>query len=356
MENKILIVHASCGRGHEHAAKALAEEFGCDCHDILDFAPGIFKMVYCRGYRFLVKHCHWVWILIFEISKCDLLNRVTHFFNTLIFRKFLAYVRREKPAIVISTHFFSSSLISDIKDEIACKNVVLVTDLGVHPVWVNRNVDQYYVGLECTAEDLLAQGIPPEKIKVTGLPLREGFYAESVEKDIYEILDLTRDKPCILFLATDLRRMTYLPGVLKKLDPDFHLVVSYGGNLKLKERLEQLNLANLKLFSFSDCIWVLMRGAEMIVTKPGGLTVFESFQLRKPLVFTHFIWGQERSNMDVACARGVGFYARCAHELIEKVYFVHNNLTAITQKMFPVSNARSLIREYTDQLFSSTTI
>jgi len=133
---------------------------------------------------------------------------------------------------------------------------------------------------------------------------------------------------------------------LRALNDDFYLVVSYGNNHALKKKLEKLTLPGLRLFSFSEHIWTLMRTAQMIVTKPGGITVFESFQLKKPLIYTHFIWGQEKSNMEVTSRRGIGFYARNARELIERIYSVHQNLDEIKKNMFPVTNARITIRNH----------
>ena len=48
--------------------------------------------------------------------------------------------------------------------------------------------------------------------------------------------------------------------------------------------------------------------ADVVVAKAGPAVVMEALVLHKPLVITHYIWKQEKGNVDFVLRQGVGLY------------------------------------------------
>ena len=75
--------------------------------------------------------------------------------------------------------------------------------------------------------------------------------------------------------------------------------------------------------------WELFFLSSVIITKPGGLTVFEGIFMRKPFIFSHYIPGQEKGNMDVLIGNDVARFARNADELLDAVDYFKEKSTAL---------------------------
>src|SRR6202022_5055288 len=51
-----------------------------------------------------------------------------------------------------------------------------VTDFVAHSQWMPRPVDRYCVAAEEVRNEFVARGIPPERVVVTGVPVRAEFF------------------------------------------------------------------------------------------------------------------------------------------------------------------------------------
>lgn len=349
----MIVIYASCGEGHRKAAQALRETLCCESFDILDFAPKLVKKIYSFGYRFVVSKCGFLWMLIFEVSKYSLIRKLIATLHVGIFKKFFVFILGMKPKIIISTHFFSPPLIARTKKEFNVTSLVLVTDLRVHPFWIEKDVDLYFVPLDETREDLIKLGISQERIVVSGLPLRKGFYQEP-KPDILRKEFSLEDKPALLIFSSDVGNIPFVGKMLKALKDDFVLFVIYGRNNSLKRFLKKNKGNSLRALSYYENIWELMSLSLAIVTKPGGLTVFEALKLKKPLIFTHYIWGQEKGNMDIAIKLGAGFYVKNIQELKKKLDCLRENIHTIRADVFPeVKDARKIVKDCVQEILAN---
>jgi processive 1,2-diacylglycerol beta-glucosyltransferase len=236
------------------------------------------------------------------------------------FQPFLQFLKDNKVQYLIVTHFFPIHLVKTIKADSNSKLIVVVTDLGAHPLWVDSQVDLYCVPLDFTRQELIEQGVDESKIAVTGMPLRQGFLQPVEPQRVREELSFD-DKPVILVLSSTHKSLLYLKSMVKYLTKDFNLVIIYGNNREAKKFLTQVNNKRVRSFQYYGKIWQLMALASFIITKPGGLTVFEGLYMNKPLIFTHFIFGQEKRNMEIIQTLGKGFYAPSFKQLKDILYY-----------------------------------
>ena len=164
-------------------------------------------------------------------------------------------------------------------------------------------------------------GYPNIIVKLPGfVPLREGFLKaiplESLRKKFY-----LGPRPSLIFVSSSRGRFPYLKKSIQILLKDFNIFFIYGRNLKLKKHLEKLNSPHIRLFSFYDKIWELIYASSLIVSKPGGMTIFEGLYKKKPFVFTHYIPGQEKGNMKLLIKEGIAKFVRGRKQLVKAIYY-----------------------------------
>ncbi|HDN85981.1 MAG: hypothetical protein DRP68_00965 [Candidatus Omnitrophota bacterium] len=349
MNEKILIVYASCGQGHKRCAYALREALNCSCVDVLNFAPYLFKLIYSQGYRLVSGSLKWLWFFIFQITSFSVMRNLLSLFHLIIFKRFLKFLYSHSPQVVISTHFFSSNLIATSKERgrLNLKNYVVVTDFDVHPLWIAKAIDTYFVAFPETGKILEKNGVERKKIFVSGLPLRKGFFKEE-DRESLKRKFFSNDKEVLLFFSSDTGQIPFLEAVLEKLKEEFSIFIIYGKNRRLEAYLRRyVNLPEVKAYSWYENIWEIMRVSLCAITKPGGLTVFEAIKVKLPLIFSSYVWGQEKYNMDFAIRYGWGFFAESLDDLIRKIYYIRDNKERIRERFpFLVRDASSLIKEY----------
>ncbi len=346
----MIVVYAGCGAGHKKAAQALSEFLNCPAVDILDFTPVFIKQLYQKGYLFITGNLSLIWAFLFELSKLPVIKTLMFLSNLIFFRDFLTFLSSLRPEIIISTHFFIPSLVSFHKGRTKLKNITFITDIGVHPVWIDKSVDMYFVATELTRQELESKGVNQNKIIVSGIPLRGGFFKPQDTSFLRKKLSLD-DKESILFFSSDTGNIPFLRSVIESLKDDFNILVIYGKNKKLGDYFKRLNIPGLKSFPFYENIWELMSLALCVVSKPGGITVFEAMSLKKPLIFTHYIWGQEKSNMGFVIKNNLGFYVKTPQQLMEKIYYIKNNPERIKNKFFLcIPDARPILKDYIENI------
>ncbi len=321
---KIWIGYVSCGLGHKKAASALAEVFGKKeryVFNLLDF--GFFKAFYEEGYRILVGRFPLLWRLIYKIYFLNFFKKTLLSIHLFIFKGFIKEIIKANPPILISTHFFLSQLVSYLKakKEISTKLITVVTDYGVHPLWLNIFTDYYVVSTSQQKALLFKKsGVSQDRIKTWGIPLRREF----LERQNLDLLEAKYKKPkdifCILLFCS-----SFGLGPLKEIIERFYkrcgIFVIYGKRKKIKNLLVDILGKSLYLlgFEYKEEIWELMELSDVIVTKPGGLSVSEAIAKRKPLLFMHSFYGQEKENLKYVLKNNLGFYPGSKDKLINTI-------------------------------------
>jgi len=315
---KAIVIYASFGHGHKKAAEALAKTLDAPVCDLLDFCSPLISKVYSWWYFFISHHFRHIWQVVFFLAKTDFISNLTNLWHKVLFAPLFKYLDKEQPEVVITTHFFPADLAAYIKQKKDFKLISVITDIRVHPIWVNRRIDCYVTSFQITKEDLISLKVEPEKIVSGFIPLREGFRRDLSDESLYKKFDLQK-RPSILFVSSSRGVFPALRQSLDILLKDFNVFVIYGRNQKLKRYLEKVKSKQLRFFSFYENIWELMFLSSVIVTKPGGMTIFEGAYYKKPFIFPHYIPGQEKENMDVLIEAGVAKFAHRQQNLLNSV-------------------------------------
>jgi processive 1,2-diacylglycerol beta-glucosyltransferase len=324
---KILVVYASVGTGHTSAAQAVYSYFkehspNCDIKiiDILQYSNWIFRNFYIKEYSFLVKHATSIWALGYLLTSNKFLRpfirTVGSILNRLNTTLFCQLLIQEDADAIISTHFLSSEIASNLKEirKIKSKLFTIITDYVVHPFWISHRVDYYVVASKLTKQYLMQEGTNENIIKDIGIPVSPKFLVKSGKDKLTEKLGIQKDRFTVLVVSGSFG-VGPIERIVDLLYKDVQLLVVTAHNKKLYEKLKRKNLTDVYIYGFVDNMQELMAASDMIITKPGGLTISEILNMELIPVFIYPIPGQETGNIGILKKYGIGFSAKTLTDL-----------------------------------------
>jgi processive 1,2-diacylglycerol beta-glucosyltransferase len=315
---KIIITYASAGSGHRRAAQALYNYFKkfCPHHDLqiidaLQKSNPLFKNIYSYGYPFLVNHALWLWRFSFWITYIRCLRPITKILVFIINRintnNFAQFLLQKNPDFIISTHFFSSEIVAHLKKnhKLTSKLVTVITDFGIHPFWILDATDIYIVASDSSREQLILEGVEESRIQVLGIPIDSKFLNRYNKNILYKKFALEPDKFTVLIVMGSFG-IGKIEKVVDLLYKEAQILVVCAQNKILYARLKKRNYAGLRIFGFVDNIQELMAISDIIITKPGGLTISESLAMGLLPIFITAIPGQEIENAKILARKSIG--------------------------------------------------
>ena len=330
---KILILSASIGSGHTKAAEALLEEFkaqyGEDATvETVDFMARdvstlnfLTKKLYLAALKFIPD----LYDRIYKVTGAKKVGTLTRLvISSLMYFPFARLLKNFQPEVVICTHPFpeaAAALWKFLNAKSARKFLLsaVLTDYSLHEIWIFSEVDVYFVATEAMRTELAAQSRPNQEIYATGIPIGKKFSAlNSVE----------HSTPTILLMGGGLGLGSIEETLqdLDNLDLPLKIFVVAGQNQKLLTRLKSLQKKirhQTEIFGYVENIGELMSTADLLITKPGALTMTESFAAGLPMILHAPIPGPEAQNALYAVTNGAAISAgnlkisAIVHELLK---------------------------------------
>lgn len=321
---KILILSTSAGTGHLRAAAALEKA----CHEIpgiaevahvdaLAFTNKLFRDFYSKLYIKLVQDAPtllgWWYEKSDEPWKTDRMRLLLDRLNT---RPLVRLLSKMQPDIIVCTHFMPAEIISHLitKKVIQAKLSIVVTDYDFHAMWLSRAFHRYFVALEETKAYLTALGLPGDRITVSGIPVDPDFGKNQDKPSLRRKLGLRQDSPVILVSAGALgvNPAEQVVKSLRQMPHRAQVVVISGKNPEAKARVEAELLQSaatptkveFKVLGYVDDMPAWMGAADLLVSKPGGMTSAEAMASGLPMVIYDPIPGQEERNCDQLLEKG----------------------------------------------------
>jgi len=344
----LLFLHATAGAGHTRAAEALAAacaELGLPACtiDTLECTRKPFRRVYTKSYIKLVQEMPMLWGYLYDKfdaeqsdSKSKKLRLLLDKLNT---RDFLRMVHDIDPAAVVCTHFLPLGLLDDLKrrGKFKLPLAAVVTDISPHSFWVYPHVDRYYVANANSQRELLRKGFPIAQTQATGIPIDPVFATNRPATEARAALCLP-EKPTVLLMSGGFG-LGPVAAMLRSFaghEADCSLIVVAGKNAELKTQCEEIAASlsmDITVFGFVDFIHDLLDAADLVVTKPGGLTLSEILAKGKPMMLVAPIPGQEQRNCEYLLEHGV---ATRLYDFSDAAYYIgqllhdHARLRAMT--------------------------
>ena len=178
---------------------------------------------------------------------------------------------------------------------------------------------------------LISLGIEDDKIKNTGIPVRQRFIESQPRELLLERYGMNSNKFTVLLMGggdgfIGKGRSTFR--ALESVSQTMQLIIVCGRNKKLKKQLE-LELKDYKhdvlLLGFCENIQEFMAISDLMVTKPGGVTTSEALSMGLPLLIYHPLPGQEEDNAEFLWKSGLAFLAKTENDLILKIESILND-------------------------------
>ncbi len=328
---KVIIFYASYGGGHLSAAKSIQKymvenypEIDTEMIDCMKYISKTIEKLTTGAYREMAKKAPKLWGKVYSGSSKGLLSKISKDSNQLMASKLNKLIAQKKPDLIISTHPFSSQMVSYLKrkGKLDCKLATIMTDFAIHKQWLigHENTDYFFVSNDKMKEDLTSYGVDKNKIYVTGIPMSSRFFESFDSKEIFKMFNLDPDKKVILFfgggefgLGKD-KTVSVLKAFIERV-PNYQIVAVAGKNEKMKEAFEALvkekhASCRVHVLGFTDKVPELMHISSLVVSKPGGLTTTETLASELPMIVINPIPGQEEENAEFLEQKGAGIWIR----------------------------------------------
>jgi processive 1,2-diacylglycerol beta-glucosyltransferase len=315
---RVLVLSASGGAGHLRAAEAVERAVALEDPratvrhlDVLTLAGRAFRDAYSKGYLALVNRAPAVWAYLYDrldrpARRHPLpLRRLLNRWNT---RRLRREVRAFAADAVVATHFLPAEVLAAERrrGRLASRLGVVVTDVDVHRLWIHAGVDRYFVARDEAAALLEAVGTDAARIEVTGIPVDPRFTVPVERAALRRERGLPADGPVVLLLGGGfgVGPIQQMAARLESARRPARIVVVAGRNERLRQSLAAAAGPRTTVLGFTSEIDEWMAAADLLVTKPGGLTTSEALARGLPMVLVNPIPGQEQRNSDALLEAG----------------------------------------------------
>jgi processive 1,2-diacylglycerol beta-glucosyltransferase len=218
-----------------------------------------------------------------------------------------------RPDVAIATQMAPVALLAAIKNRrgLGLPLIAVPTDFGIHEFWLRHGIGWFCVAHESlTRPDLPAGSV----IRATGIPLMPAFRDPPERGAARAALGLDPVRPLVLVaggglaLGVDAISERILADV-----PDAAVAAVSGHNPGARDTLASLAArypGRLVDCGWTDCMPTWLRAADVVVGKPGGLTVAESLACGRFLLALRSPGGQEGFNVRFLVEHGAGDLVR----------------------------------------------
>ena len=320
--SKLVILSASSGSGHTRAGEALAAAaatipgIASVRHiDVLDYGSALLGELYADLYKQMVSKTPSLWGWWYD--KSDTPWKGEHFrvaMECSQMQPLMECLRAEAPDITICTHFLASDIVSYMlqHQQLSTRHAVVVTDLHVHALWLCHQFERYFVATDESAYYLRAIGFPEDRITVTGIPIHPAFSQGMDREALRNKYEVTPSMPIVLLSAGTFGMDSSLAAIraLMHLKQPAQIVSLCGKNKDLLAEVMHATEAapphlKFKALPYSTEMHEWMAISDLLIGKPGGLTLSEAMASTLPMILLNPIPGQEDINAASLLEEGV---------------------------------------------------
>lgn len=343
---KVLILTADAGFGHRSAANAIAEAL--QNQNFLDVEVKVQNLLndpktpaLLRNSQYdydkLIRDSPKLYEFGYESSDKPFPSQLAQIgLSALLFKSFSNEIDDYRPDIIVNTYPLYHSpaqtwyLINEASwtsDEIAkfipqsaiskysfqgkhIPFITIITDFAsVHLLWMSLLPDAYCVATELMREQVIRNGLSPEKVFCTGIPVKPIFSSETRSKaELRNYFDLNPEKTTILAIGS--KRVTNLFENLMAINHsgfELQLIMVAGGDEKLFNTMKNTKWNfPVKIFNFTQELPEMMLASDFVVTKAGGLVTSEALAAGLPMILIDVLPGQEEGNANFVQNNGAG--------------------------------------------------
>lgn len=296
----ILILTGRFGLGHYSTSLSLKQEIqkqidDANIHivDIVDYiAPKLNGVVY-SGFNIIVRRASKLYNFLYK-NTTDFDFSMNMPFPNIFIEKIEELIYKDEPDIIISTLPFCSRVISQYKTRTGSNLplITCITDISVHNEWINPETNIYLVATEKVKANLIENGIKDDNIIIIGIPVKDQFKNILIDENKFN-----RYTKNLLIMGGGLGLIPLGKNFYSRLNKTRNLntTVIMGHNEKAYNKLVG-KYGNIQVVGYTNKVHEYMANADLIISKAGGITVFESIYAELPILALCPFLEQERNN------------------------------------------------------------
>lgn len=349
-----LILSVSAGGGHNITAQALSEvimanepESQIYIRDAINYISPVLDKVVIGTYLNSLRISPKAYDLFYSTSNkpedSENLNLLVDMVEELTATKLLPLIEETDPEIILTTHPFATQLVAVLKTKghIQMPCIAVITDYGIHSTSVHEGMDGFVIAHESLKPQMTRLDIADDLILPFGIPVRASFHDKFSREETLLSLDMDPGLPTVTLVggSLGLGRLTMILRELDSIPHEFNIVVITSNNRKLFNEVMEIAEASdkaIKPLTFCRFMAALLQSTDLLVTKPGGLTISEALVTGVPLAIFAAVGGQEQQNRQFliqnALALDIG-KGKGSAEKIEGLLFDEARLTAMAEGM-----------------------
>ena len=350
----ILLFYASYGSGHLSAATAIeqyikenypdAKTLKIDC---VEYINKSINKISTSAYKSIILKTPVLWGQVYKLLKNDTILDITQFSNRFMAKKIFTLFEDFEPDLVISCHPLGGQITSFLKShkKTNCKLATVMTDFASHKQWLigKDYTDYFFVSNIEMKTSLISEGIYPNKIYVSGIPISPNFYKNYDKENIYKSLNIENNKTNIIFfgggslgLSSSSNIQAILTSLLQATDESHQIIIISGKNQKLYNDFQKTinntyHKSQIKLIDFTTELPELLPITSFVITKPGGLTITECISTNVPIILINPIPGQEKENAQYIADNKMGIWVKESKPTSEYFHEIFNDTKLIEE-------------------------
>ncbi|WP_035764377.1 glycosyltransferase, partial [Arthrobacter sp. H20] len=313
---RVLILSAGVGAGHNSAAAAMQQECAgradiaeVQVLDVLQVSSVLYRALLGKGYFVLVEGLPWLVDWGYDMSDPPFRRRgPIDPWTRANAVPVIGAIKQFRPTAIVCTHFLPAQLLTSLilRGVTDARTAVVTTDYDFQGLWLPGAFHSLFVAREEARVELMALGVPPDRVTATGIPIAKH-------------LDVTparnTNEPPMLLISAGASGGDYAVSVVRQtmhMRSSFTATIVCGRNDELRQRIEQLVAPagdRYRVLGFTEEMPQLLSRADLFVGKPGGLSSSECMAAGLPMVLVNPIPGQEVRNGDYLLEQGAA--VRC---------------------------------------------
>ncbi len=337
---RVLLMYISQVSGHRQGAVAIAKSLkslnpDCEVLSINGFGYiyPLMEKIINTAYMGVIKRAPKIWEYLYDNPKIiKLSEKWKQSIHKSSHKKLKPLIEEFKPDVVVCTQAFPCGMVADYKKahHLPMTVIGVLTDYAPHLYWLHEGVDYYVVPSQEAHDRYVKEGIPADRIKVLGIPIRIKFAQPLDRQAIAKKLGLDCDIPTVLIMGggQGLGPMKEAVKSLVHLGRPLQLIVICGTNVKLVHWIKKIQRQTNKKILFYDYasnVDELMEVSTLIVSKPGGMTTSECLAKGLPMVIIDPIPGQEERNSQFLVNQGVAMRVEDKHHIAHAIEWLLND-------------------------------
>lgn len=315
---RILILTCNTGGGHNSTAAALTERFhalgaACDVMDGLSFISQKASRFVSRWHTRLYRRYPKLYKSGYQSAERD---EDSHRRDTPVYRYLARGARRLDRTLkaggydaVVCVHVIPALMMTEVRRlrpdaPVFC---FVATDYTCSPTVGACKADICVIPHEDLRQEFVSCGVAPETILPAGIPVRAVFRQRDDRAAARSALALPPEGRHIVLMSGSIGcgPMTELAAELElRLEKGDFASILCGSNRKLLHSLRMMGLRRVEAVGFTTRVPQYMDSADVLVSKPGGISITEAGTRGVPLLLADMVGGCETRNQSFFADHG----------------------------------------------------